>query len=177
MKTIFFILLITFYSTNFAQNAEIPIDENTELITWQDVIQIEGDKDKLYKLAIAWINSFFPNPQGATRVRDIENGRIVIHNSIRLYDNLTEGEKVPSSTVVNYVLRLEFRENRYRYTFTDFTMRAASRFPLERWLDTTHQSYQPAWANYLVQVQETVEAIIESMIEGIKEKPIIEDEW
>jgi hypothetical protein len=174
--------LLIFFSiltiqTSYSQKANIPIDEDTGLITWQAVVNENGTKDQLYPRAIEWINSYYKNSQEVTKVRDPEGGRIVIHHRIRPYDVQADGSKINSNTIVNYVFRIELRENRYRYTFTDFTMRATSKFPLERWLDKTDSTYSPKWDEYLVQVENEILAIIESLNEGMKEKVVKEDEW
>lgn len=179
MKQIILVLLLMalFTGAVSSQNTNIPVDENTGLITWQDVIQENGSPLVLYNRCIEWINSLYKNPQEVTKVRDPEGGRIVIHHSFRMVDVQPDGSEINSNTIVNYLLRLEFRENRYRYTFTEFTMKALSKYPLERWLDTNDPSYFPVYEQYLVQVQQSVEKIVESMREGMKEKIIVEDEW
>ena len=178
MKHLMFISLLVFFIPQvYSQQHTVPIDETTKLITWKDVVQQNGTKEVLYNRAIEWINSYYSNPQGITKIRDVDNGKILINHAIRLNDTLKSGEVVPSQTTVNYVFNLEFRENRYRYTFSDFTMKANSKFPLERWLDTTHQSYQPAWAGYLLQIDKTINETISSLKEGMKEKVVKEDNW
>ena len=161
----------------YAQKANIPIDEDTGLITWQDVVTETGDKDVLYKRCIEWINSQYKNSQEVTKVRDPEGGRIVVHHRILMVDTQEDGSKINSNTTVNYVLRLEFREGRYRYTFTEFTMKATSRFPLERWLNPKDPSYLPKYEGYLVQVEKAILEIIESLKNGMKAKVVKEDNW
>jgi len=179
MKHAIFLLMfmITFTGSVSTQNSNIPVDEDTGLITWQGVIQETGSPLILYNRCIEWINSVYKNSQEATKVRDPEGGRIVIHHRFRMIDVQPDGSEINSNTIVNYVLRLEFRDNRYRYTFTEFTMKALSKYPLERWLDPTDPSYLPAYAGYLLQVQQSVEELIESLKEGMKEKTIKVDEW
>ncbi len=177
MKRLFLLKIMCLYAFfAFTQSTDIPINEDTGLITWQEVVNQDGSPQVLYKRAIEWINSYFPNPHNVTKIRDEVNGRIIINHSIKT-NNIINGEEIASNTIVNYVLRIEFKENRYRYTFTEFTMRASSKFPLEKWLDTTHQSYQAVWADYLVQVEQNIQYTIESMKEGMKEKIVKEDIW
>ncbi len=178
MKSLIFSLLFIFSSCFiFAQIANIPVDEDTKLITWQEVVNENGEPIVLYNRCIEWINTEYKNSQEVTKVRDPEGGRIVIQHRIRLFDKQEDGSEIASNTVVNYVLRLEFRENRFRYTFSEFTMKAQSKYPLERWLDKTDPTYHPKYEDYLVQVEKTVKDIIERLKTEMKEKVVKEDVW
>lgn len=172
-----FLIILFMNVFSFAQISVIPVNEDTGLITWQDVVSETGSKDALYKRCIEWINSQYKNPQEATKVRDPEDGRIVVQHRIRMVDVQPDGSEINSNTVVSYVLRLEFRENRYRYTFTEFNMQASSKYPLERWLNKQDPSYMPVYEVYLGQVEKAVHDIIKSMKEGMKEKVVKEDIW
>ena len=75
MKKQLFLSLVLLFSVSalFAQKPDIvPIDETTKLITYQDVVNVEGSADTLYLRAISWINSFYKNPADVTKVRDRE---------------------------------------------------------------------------------------------------------
>jgi hypothetical protein len=177
-KLVLTTLMFTFYLFGFSQQKpNIPIDTETNLITWQAVINENGTKNELYNRGMEWVNSQYKNPQSVTKVRDPENGKIVISHGIRLYDTDEEGNQIVSPTQVNYILRLEFKENRYRYSFTDFTMKATSKYNLERWLDPKDATYTPKWNYYLLQVESSIDEIIKSLKEGMKEKVKKEDSW
>ncbi|NLL29406.1 MAG: hypothetical protein GX259_11515, partial [Bacteroidales bacterium] len=70
MKKLFLISALIFVSITL--NAQVSVDPDTKLITYQEVVTMEGTKDVLYSRAIAWINSYFKNPQGVTTKRDPE---------------------------------------------------------------------------------------------------------
>jgi len=173
LTVLFFILSLLVYS----QDINVPVDENTGLITYQEVVKEEGSADSLYVRSIEWINLYFPNPQGVTKIRDRENGKIVINHSIRPYDTDKDGLKINSNTIVDYVMRIELRDGRYRYTITDFTMRAMSRFPLERWLDKSYAYYDTKWPEYLKQMDQSMNEMIKSMKEGMKPVVVKEAIW
>lgn len=160
----------------FAQKLNIPIDEDTKLITYQEVVPQEGDADKLYLTAIAWINSFFQNPNEATTIRDRENGKIVIDHRFKIYNVDKKGLKTDAG-IIKYNLKLEFKPNKYRYTFTNFNLQAVSKYPIEKWLDKTDPQYNPAWENYLFQVDTTVNGYIKSLKKGMTPKIAKPDEW
>lgn len=162
-----------------AVNAQIPVDEDTKMITYKEVVTQEGTPQKLYNQAMAWINATYTNAADATRVRDPENGKIEIRHRIRLYAVDKNGMKTtePLKDVVQYTLNLEFRDGRYRFVFTNFILLATTAFPLERWLDKKDPAYVPADDYYLQQVDKEVRDLIASLKKGMVPKVIKEDNW
>ncbi len=152
----------------------VPLDAEGN-ITWQDVVRVPDQEQlDLYYKGIEWLNTYFPNAARVTRRRSPESGIIEGAHSIRLFD-VHDEVRVPSGAV-NYTFKLEFREGRFRYTITDFNVRAASRFPMERWLDDTGPFYNPANKAYLEQVRYEIEKMIESMTQYITRPPAPEEE-
>lgn len=151
-------------------------DEETNLIIYQDVVEVEGSADNLYLRALDWINGYFPNPSRVTRTRDRDNGEITgLHQFPITY---MEDEVESDVGRVMYSFTLEFKEGRYRYTITDFVLRKASRFPVENWLDKNDPNYLPRWNDYLHQVDDFSESWIESLKKGMEPKPEVkEDDW
>ncbi|HOY31711.1 MAG TPA: DUF4468 domain-containing protein [Bacteroidales bacterium] len=159
-----------------SQVADIPVDEDTKLITYKEVVEQQGDKSKLYNTAIAWINANYKNPNEVTTIREPENGKLVLNHRFKLYNVDKKGLKTDAG-VINYTLKLEFKPNKYRYIFTDFSLQAVSKFPLERWLDKNDPQYTPACENYLFQVDSTVNGIIDRLKESMVPKVEKPDEW
>ena len=59
-------------------NATMPVDPDTKLITYKEVVTTTGKPADLYIRAIAWVNKQYKNPADATKVRDPETGLIEI---------------------------------------------------------------------------------------------------
>lgn len=173
---LFYMVAIHLNAQDTTLTGIVPVDESGK-ITWQGVIQVKDvDRAKLYNKGIEWINSYFPNPANATKRRSPESGIIDIAYSIRLIDD-HNGTTVPSHTI-NYKFKLEFRDGRFRYTITDFNLKAASRFPLERWLDNSGPFYDLNNRKYLEQVRDVIEDMIEKMTTQMtKPDPPAEEEW
>ncbi|MCK9613303.1 MAG: DUF4468 domain-containing protein [Bacteroidales bacterium] len=169
------LFLLTIIATKglFAQSANIPVDEDTKLITYKEVIQQPGDADKLYLTAISWVNSFYNNPNEVTTTRDRENGKLVLDHRFKIFNIDKSGLKTDAG-VIKYNLKLEFKPDRYRYTFTDFNLQATSKFPLERWLNANNSTQ---YENFLYQVDTTVNGIIKSIKKGMVPKIEKPDEW
>lgn len=158
------------------ENTAFPVDKDTKLITYQEVVQQNGTQDELYIRGIDWINKYYKNPADVTRVRNRESGVIELMHRIELQN--MDGETKVSAGTVNYELKIEFKPGRYRYTVTNMTLRQASRFPIERWLNKDDQNYSPLWDNYIQQVDTKVKEIIANLKAGmqpVEVKP--EEKW
>ncbi|MEI6122379.1 MAG: DUF4468 domain-containing protein [Bacteroidota bacterium] len=163
--------------SGFAQSSILPIDSITKLITYKEVVQQEADVNKLYVTAIAWINANYKNPNEATTVRDPENGKIVIRHRFKIYNfDVKTGDKSDAGAII-YTLKLEFKPNKYRYIFTDFSLEATSKFPLERWLNKKDPQYTPACEEYIKQVNTWVTDMIVSLKKGMVPKVETPDTW
>jgi hypothetical protein len=155
---------------------KMPVDEETKLITYKEVVNIEGTKQELFNRAIEWINKTYKNPADVTKVRNPETGLIELIHRIEInYED--KGVSRPGG-LVDYLLRIELKEGRYRYTFTNFNFKQTSRVPIEKWLDKTDKAYSPLMENYLFQVDKSTHDLIESLKKGmqppVKKKA---DEW
>lgn len=168
--SIFSVLVLTL-------QAQVPIDEDTKLITYQEVVKVDGIKDTLYNRASHWVNMNFKNPQSVFVTRDVNAGKVVGKHRIRMVDTDEEGNLLNSNTLVNFKFTIECKENRYRYTFSSFTMKAQSKFPLERWIDKEDPMYTPKWEEYLAQVDRHINKLIESLKEGMKPVIVKNDDW
>jgi hypothetical protein len=157
--------------------AQVPVDEDTKKVTYKEVVTQEGAPNATYNRAIEWINSFYANPSEATRVRDPDNGKIEVKHRIKVCNVDKNGNKTIECEVVDYELALEFKEGRYRYTFTNFNVQKTSKFPLERWLDKNDPAYTAVCDIYIKQLDEEVNKVIKSMKDGLKPKVIKDDNW
>lgn len=168
-------LLIPFISFSQEQNA-FPVDSDTKLVTYQEVVQQNGSQDELYIRGIDWLNSYYKNPFDVSRVRNRESGVIELQHRIEV-QNSVEDVNLQAGTV-NYELRIEFKPGRYRYTISNMTLRQQSRFPIERWLNKDDPQYSPLWENYIAQVDAKIKEVIESLKTGMRPvevKP--EEKW
>jgi hypothetical protein len=158
---------------SWAQENNIPVDEETGLITYQEVVTEEGNKESFFDRSIKWINAYYSNPVDVTKTRDPESGMVKGMHRIRLKNVLDDGVQADAGTV-QYRFSLEFKEGRYRYTLTEFELRQASKVPCENWLTST----DPQSKSYLKQIDEFAQSWIASLKEGMMpEVEKKEDEW
>lgn len=173
-NTTLILLLIAFSISLVAQNnSALPIDEETGLITYQEVVEEEGTKKEYFNRAIGWINGFYKNPVDVTKTRDPESGIIKGIHRFKI-KNTGEDGNTTDAGVVQYQFVLQFKEGRYRYTLDEFVLRQSSKIPAEKWLNKS----DPQSKSYLKQIDKFAKDWIESIKEGMKPKvEKNDDEW
>jgi len=176
------LLLPGFIVVSFSQNdpdvlETVPVDENTGMIIYREVVQEPGTLDDFFKRAVNWINITYKSPSTVTSLRDPNSGIIEGNHRFVLETTTEEGIKVRGDMIL-YNFKLEFKEGRYRYTFTDFIHKQSSKFPLERWLDHNDLAYNASYPGKLRMINEYMINLISGLKDAMKPpKEIIEDEW
>ncbi len=179
MKKLSIILLLfgLFAKTAISQEdirSKLYIDPNTHLITYQEVVDEPGTQEKLFNRCIGWLNSFYKNPVGVTRERDLTNGIIRGQHQFEISYVDDQGIKKDAGDIL-YDFKIELKEDRFRYTIDNFVLKTTSRFPVEKWLNKDDPDYDPRWDNYLSQIDTFVR---EDLIKSLKEKmkPVVKVE-
>ncbi|MDR2979069.1 MAG: DUF4468 domain-containing protein [Bacteroidales bacterium] len=182
MKNIIFgIFLISVFGAVQAQGAHpeppyLPIDEDTKLVTYKEVVNEKGAPQELYDRAMVWVKDFYKNTAEVIKNSDRETGVINMRSSAKIYVTLKDGTK-KLKNIVYYNFKLECRQDRYRYTITDFNEKAATAAPIEAWYDTKNPLWNPNQYEFLIQIDEQIKALIESLEEGMLPKVEKVDEW
>jgi len=175
-----FLIFLTISGVCFGQKeapaSTIPVDPDSKLILYKDVVDQEGTKDILYDRGAEWFRTYYINPGSVTKVQDKVNGKIEGTGRIGIYNFTSDNIRV-NAGMVYYDIRLEFKENRYRYTLTNFALKSTSRVPLEKWLNKNDPSYSPVVEKYLYQVDTCMQNLIVKLKEGMKPKALKKDEW
>jgi len=155
---------------------KVPVDSDTKLITYKEVVKVPGTPGELFNRAIEWINTQYKNAAAATKVRDQASGVIEIIHRIEI--TREENGLTRPAGIVDYSMKLEMKEGRYRYTITNFNFKDVSRKPIEFWMDKTDKAYLPIYDNYLQQVNDFTLKMIESLKKGMEPPaPKKPDEW
>lgn len=178
-KTVFLSLGIILYSQLNAQDSirdRIPVDTITKLVTYKNAINETGTKNELYVRAIAWLNANYKNASEVTRIRDMDNGEIEGQHRIQLSFKNNDSTIVKTG-LVEYTFTLQFKNNKYRYNFSNFYLRDKSKYPIENWLDKNKPGYSPLWDQYLKIIDTEICRLIDSLKTMMKGKKIIKDNW
>lgn len=184
MKRKVFIALCALFSgimISFAQKVEevvpnLPIDEDTKLVTYKEVVQQQGSPEVLYDRALKWVKNYYKNNESIIKETNREKGIIVLRPSIRIYTILKNGQQ-HYKNLVYYNFKIECRPDRYRYTLTDFNEKAQAAAPIETWFKREHPNWEPNWYRWLNQVNEDVLKTINSLEEGMEPVEEKVDEW
>jgi hypothetical protein len=154
-----------------------PIDPDSKKIMYRAVVEQEGTPAYLYDKAIEWYGYYYLNPQSVYTVQDKVNGKVDGLGRLKIsYMDEKAGVRRDAGLVV-YQIKMEFKDNKYRYTLTDFNLKGTSRFPIEKWMNKTDPAYNPNWDVYLYQVDTTMQRLISSLKEKMKPVVVKKDEW
>jgi hypothetical protein len=155
----------------------LPIDENTQLITYQFTIQMKGEADTLYQRALTWANAYYQNPSQVIKTADTEKKVIECVSSMKITTPSRDGKTQVQAGIVTYNLKIELRPDRYRYTITNFNLKGAANQPIEIWLDNSKPEWSPMRYEHLRQVDESIQRLKENLEAAMEPKPVINDEW
>ena len=156
---------------------DMPIDENTKLVSYREVARMTGTPDVLFDRALAWANKYYKNPTAVIKKKDKPSGIIECVSNINIYTLAKDGVTKVNAGSIYYTLTIEARDNRYRYTITDIHKREQSQFPIERWLDNTRPEWTAVRYDHLHQIDEAVRKLMEEIEEGMQPEKVIVDEW
>lgn len=171
--SLFVVVFLTSIVSTFSQESAYPVDEESGLITYKEVVEVEGDRESFFNRGIGWINKYYPNPVDVTKTRDPESGLIKGLHRFKIKNTDEDGNQTDAG-VVQYEFLLEFKEGRYRYTLTDFVLRQASKVPAESWLNKA----DPQSISYLNQLDDFAQSWISSLKEGMLPKvEKKDDDW
>ncbi|MFC2111489.1 DUF4468 domain-containing protein [Bacteroidota bacterium] len=179
-KTIIFIITLIFSSTLiYSQMPDsvinVPLDKNTKLIIYQEVKEQKGNKTELFNRANDWFRSYYANPSGVTKIKNLEKGLMTGVARFRCIKYDKKGNKLPSFTI-QYSITIDLKDGRYRFTLSDFNLKQSSYFALERWLNEAKYN-TPVYIDALNQIDAEMKKLIESFHVALKPKEVIKDEW
>lgn len=156
---------------------DIPIVEETGKIQFQEVIDEKGKQDELFNRSIYWLNHFYKDPTRVTTIRDVPSGKIVGQHQFRIYYYVDDSIKRPGG-MVKYTFTLQFKDEKYRYTFDELLLKAQTNVGVEKWLNKEDPAYDPRWDDYLQQIAKYVNDWSTSLKEKMKPEPEKkEDDW
>jgi len=176
----YIILFLLFSSTLFAQK-ELPMG-TSGLVEFTEVVKVAGlSKGELYANAKAWFASSYKSPNVIKSENDM-NGTI---NAKSMFKIMSKPGGTEKGGFVHYVLNLEIKEGRYKYTITslkhsDKTNRIGTGGKLEREEPFCGYDVMSAemWSGIKDLCVEGVEELIEKLKKGMAHiEPIKTSDW
>ncbi|MCU0472967.1 MAG: DUF4468 domain-containing protein [Bacteroidales bacterium] len=122
MKRITFLIIVTLIlvaNNILAQDSPtLPIDEKTGKIVYSEVVNVDSTSiSELYLRAKTWFVHNFNSANNVIQLDDKELGKIIGKG---LFDVRLSAMSKQSAGYVRFLVDIQVKEGRYKYTFTDF---------------------------------------------------------
>lgn len=177
LNSILLLLIMPQFILAQPEKLVIPVETETGLIKFKEVVDEEGTKDQLFNRCVYWLNDFYKDPTRITTIRDVPTGKIVGQHQFRVYYYLEDSVK-KAGGMVRYTFTIEFKDHKYRYVIDKLLLKAQTNLPVEKWLNKNDPAYDPRWDGYLQQIAEYVQDWSSSLKEKMKPEPEkAKDDW
>ncbi len=175
LSIITFIFLIS--SNLYSQDTYgLPTDELTGKIHYQEVVEVEGTQNELYRRAQKWLHTFFRNASSVIKRLDEENGMIEGRRQIKVITLDKRGREQAAGTI-KYTFRIESKDGKYRVRLFDFKQAANSGKEIESWFDETNPKAKALHKQIFKQIDEDAKKLMDSLKKGMRPKEIKAEEW
>lgn len=167
MKNLSILFVIFISSISFAQKNKqefqvpnIPVNSETNLITYEKTINIIGSQKEIYTKLLRWYTSYFKNPTEVIREKNEQEGRII--GKYRFKYNFPPDKKgiEAYAGILQYTITVETKEGSYSYIISDFNNKDISYTPVEYWLDKNSQKYTTSCDYFLIQLDSNIQEVI-----------------
>ncbi len=175
MKYFFFLIISIFiYSISFAQ--ELPVNNETKLITYTEVVSTNGTADALYSKAHKWFFSHYKNPNNV--VKESTNHKIMARPRFKILNPPDKKGIKTMGGIVLYTFTAIFKDGKYKYTITNIEWKQSSKYPIEKWMDKSAPHYKEKYSYYLEQVNTEIKNTLDSFKSNIAQKDKkVEETW
>ncbi len=114
-------IILFFYLVSFAVfGQKLPLDEETQKVTFTDVSEVPGLKqDEIYSKVKTWISSNFRSSKSVIDLDDKEGGKIIIKGNIDVgvvKDVMTSFD----GGYYNFVMTILMKDGKYKVSATNF---------------------------------------------------------
>jgi len=189
IRQLFFCSVFTLLSVSisFGQNesTKLPIDPETNKITYSEVVLVDSitTKQELYLNAKEWFVHAFNSAQNVIQFDDKESGKIIGKGLISVGSTLGPVKSSDNLGVVSFVVEIQLKNGKYRYNFTDL------------WHDAQNSIYSPGdlrlekpggglgsmgqknWNGIKIQTDDHIKAMIKSLKISMKSTNKNTDNW
>lgn len=158
--------------------SNMPVDEQTQLITYSAVVEVEGaTAADLYDMALAWVNTYYKNSSTVMQVKDKTNGILEGKHSFYVMREVN-GAQVKGD-LIKYAFNIRVRDGRYKYSITNINVQKSAYYGIEEWIKDENKISDPEIQDFLEQINTFfTEQYIPSMAEGIQPKKVVkEEDW
>ena len=169
LLTILMISTCAAFAQSVNQSPKLPMDESTKLFSYTGVVEVAAMKKlELYNKALDWCNVYYKNPTDVIRERDSIEGNIVCKARFKISNPVNKNGVATDGGVIQYTLKLMFKDGKFKYDITEFNWKQASYFPAEKWTDKTNAYYKPEYDFYLQQLNDKAREISKDLEKSMK---------
>ena len=179
MKKIYILFLVLFISNWILAQDKLlgilPLKDGK--VTYTDVVQLQGvSKDEMYKRAKHWFIDSFNSGKDVIQFEDKENGEVISKGCFKTIwmTNFYSSQSIN----VWKTIKIQIKDDRYRYEITDFRMRnyylpsqnasiTDVGIPLEEWNkghDSSNKRFYPKINTQLTSLIKSLEVAMKSNI-------------
>lgn len=165
------LLLLVLFTAPFSligQTSQLPVDPETKLVTYTEVVNMPGVNQKeLYKRAHKWFHKYYKNPADVIREKDSVSATITGIHRFKITKDV-KGTKSDAG-MVQYTIKVMCKEGKYKYEVSKINWKQTSYYGIEKWMDKTAASYDPQFESYLAQTDQQIKAVIEDLKKGMND--------
>lgn len=153
---------------------ELPRDNVTNKITWEEVVDAPGKTaDELYQKILAWFRMYYKNPGEVIRENDSIGKSVTGKPRFRISNPPDKEGTRTDGGLVQYTITVAAKDGRFKYMLTEFNWKGISYYPIEKWYDTALPSHTPAMDEYLRQTENYAKTTIADLKNSVtNEKPV-----
>lgn len=152
-------------------------------LSYEKVVEIDStSKNVLYSRAKSWVAKSLENPERAINLDDVESGTIILNLNFKYDCKLSTGF-ARYSGYMSYTLELFFKENRYKYRFSNFThpteglITESEEHPEDFKYKSERKYFNKLWEDIKIQIQLEY-AVTSVLLETILSQPLeSEKDW
>lgn len=140
---------------------EMPISNETNLITYTEVVNLAGTPAEIKKKALEWFHSYYTNSSNLLK-KNTEDS-FTGHPRFRVKNQKDKRGIATTAGTVIYDITLLFKDGKYKYEITNIFVKKASKFPIEKWMDKESKMYHNGYDYYLLQTNDYMKEVIVSL--------------
>ncbi|HEX8425092.1 DUF4468 domain-containing protein [Hymenobacter sp.] len=186
MKLLFIVSSLLSSVGLYAQTTAVttlPVDAQTQRVTYSEIVTVDGVKQsELYSRAKLWLALTFDDAKDVIKVDEKDAGLLLIRAYTDLPIRLTQGSLAPVNQEAGYMMTLNFKDGRYKYTLTNYNLIVGSlAVPVEKEISAQMSKPKNKGAFIAKQYEEQVATYAKSLAESLSatlHKPVSgEDNW
>lgn len=144
----------------------MPVDKETNLITYTGIVETAGTAGELYKRGLKWFNTNYKNPTDVIREKE-EDKKISGKARFTIYSTDAKTGTQLNDGVVIYDITLQFKDGKCKYEITNIHQKTPSHYGIEKWVEGNNKMYNTVLSSYLVQTDEYFKDLISKFKKGL----------